>query len=376
MLEILVFVIQQCKVHPQLISQVATIVSSTKLSQKNKIVQTFNAIHGYSSSHGDEIFKELNNQFFACISRTNLLSTQIDDARQYLDLMYHWVLYKLKTANEIAEIACGHLFRFRTGSVHYAKLVTMILQFIFLILKTFKCEERIKQLVLKHVLLRSEDERDRMEECNDLIAAVQAIIEYLTVSKSAIRFYKVLGVIHDYEQKVKGKHFPNPDPFNDKNLQIMLAPFFHYVRIRRDRLKSMVTLHTHYAKCPIFCHHLDSFQGPAQILGSVQSLSSLENDILFQITASEPRVGSVEWNRKVTQLVAILSQQANPEIFAYFLSQETLLSRSSETKDSKQKYFVPNFTAAMLNEAIVYRILQLVNERGMCSCEMVVRSRQ
>jgi len=367
MLEILVFVIQQGKVHPQLISQVATIVSNPKLSQKNKIVQTFNAIHGYGSTHGDEIFKELNNQFFACISRTHLLSTQIDDARQYLDLMYHWALYKLKSASEIAETACGHLFRFRSGSVHYYKLVTMILQFIFLILKTFKCDEKIKQLVLKHILLRSEEERDRMDECNDLIAAVQAIIEYLTVSKGAIRFYKVLGVIHDYEQKVKGKH-PNPDPFNDKNLQIMLGPFFHYVRIRRDRLKSMVTLHTHYAKCPIFCHHLDSFQGPAQILGSVQSLSSLENDILFQITASEPRVGSVEWDRKVTQLVAILSQQANPEIFAYFLSQETLLSRSSESKESKQKYFVPNFTAAMLNEAIVYRILQLVNEKGKIDC--------
>jgi hypothetical protein len=363
-LDLLVHVIQSTKTSSQLISQVAMIVSNPMLSHRNKIANVFQTLHNHSTQQSDDVFKELNTQFFACLTRSSSSTyhtQQVEDAHQFLDLMYHWVQYKLKSANDMIENACGHLFRFRYNGIHYYKLVTMLLHFIFQIVKTFKVDEKSKQLILKHLLLRSEEDRDHMEH-PELIMIIQSLIEYLTHSKHAIRFYKVLGVIHDYEQKIKTKYV-NSDPFNDKNLQIMLAPFFHYVRIRRDRLKSMTTLYTQHIKCPVFVHHLDSFQGPAQILGSVQSLNSLENDILFQINASEPRVKSVEWDRRVSQLVSILSQQVNPEVFTCFLKTEQMIAADSSKAETKHKYFVPNYTVAMLNEAFVYRILQLVNEK-------------
>lgn len=354
--------------------------------------------------YDQKILNDFEKSFFS-VSRSHVqLRQQMENVTAYLQLMQLWTQMNMKLYSDVIAYIVAILTRYH-GKLHllspnYYRIYRKLIQFLHGLLQSDKVDDKSRESVLKMLLMQSEDIKNGFfmvnEESGEVISSIQSLLETLVISKYRLRFYKVLRVIHEHESYARNvktssseqQQLPQSssasssttmmtgdeasrvttktnlltDPFNDQNLQIVLGPLFHYIRIRRDRLRRMVTLTGHFARCPIFMYHLDGCQASAVVLGSVQSLISTDSDILFSINAYQPRVASVEWNTRVMQLVSMLSQQASPDAFSYLRSQNNNVKDSS--KADLSRVYALNYTPKMLNEAIVYRILQLLNEKS------------
>ncbi|EFC48231.1 predicted protein [Naegleria gruberi] len=239
----------------------------------------------------------------------------------------------LSFINNMFKSICTYSIKFATQSASRKSDEHLILETLVVVFRVM-----IMFLSTNHRSCNGRDE-ELKHIVNDLVYRVASMMP----------FYKLMNLVHSLTTKHVATQFP--------------LSIIQDLKVKTQKLRKMLSMCCENARSIVFLQHLPvcDYSHAMQYNGS-----SSKNDINFKFGLFTPKRGSTEWIRKVQRLSSALSQHICCDAFEVIPALDKKFQYNTEKKNQEElEKCKTNFTKEMLHEAVVLRVLQLLDEKDM-----------
>lgn len=165
---------------------------------------------------------------------------------------------------------------------------------------------------------------------------------------SMIPFYKLMTMVYSMTNQFSSTQIP--------------LSIIQDLKVKKQKLDKILSFSCENSQALIFLQHIPVYHPNV----NTYVIEGVEHDVNFKFSSSIPKRGSSEWIRRVQKLCSALSQHIHPDTFELIVKGERSVKASDDQKKKKYKF---NFTSDMIHEAMVLRILQLLDEKETYPCQ-------